>query len=105
MELTSGYVEVEFDDEIAVLRLNRPEQLNALSVPMLEDLRIALRSLGGGEATGVVVTGTGRAFSAGDDLPATEELTKDDFDVLLGLFQDLTRAVLASEVPVVAALN
>jgi enoyl-CoA hydratase len=105
MELTSGFVEVEFDDEIAMIRFNRPEKLNALSVPMLEDVGTALRALGTGGASGIVITGAGRAFSAGDDLPATEELSRADFDVLLARFQALTLAVLESEVPVVAALN
>ncbi|HEY7876335.1 MAG TPA: enoyl-CoA hydratase/isomerase family protein, partial [Actinomycetota bacterium] len=50
-------------------------------------------------------TGAGRAFSAGDDLPATESLTKADFEELLASFQELTRAVLAASVPVIAALN
>lgn len=106
LNLSSGNIEVEFRDHIAIVRIARPEKLNALSIPMLEDLRSALRQLGSEErVAGIVVTGVGRAFSAGDDLPATESLEKSDFDTLLGLFQDLTRAVLASEVPVIAALN
>ena len=85
---------------------DRPDQLNALSLPMLEDVGSALRTLGAsGASDGIVLTGAGRAFSAGDDLPATEHLERGDFDRLLELFQELTRAVLASEVPVVAALN
>ena len=88
------------------MRLDRADKLNALSIPMLTDLRDALTTLGSGsDATAIVLTGTGRAFSAGDDLPATESLTEGDFETLLSGFQDLTRAVLGSEVPVVAALN
>src|SRR5262249_6725139 len=102
----SGHVEVSVDGRVAVVRLNRPEKLNALSIPMLADLASALRELGrAGGRDGIVLTGTGRAFSAGDDLPATDELREEDFDLLLDHFQDLTRLVLASEVPVVAALN
>lgn len=103
---SSGHVEVERAGTVAVLRLNRPDKLNALSVPMLRDVGEALRHYGGGGAVGgIVVTGAGRAFSAGDDLPATESLTRDDFEELLSSFQELTRAVLASDVPVVAAVN
>ena len=106
MNLTSGFVRVEHEDDVAIVRIDRAEKLNALSVPMLHDLRTTLRTLGhDGNSTGIVLTGAGRAFSAGDDLPATETLERKDFDELLGLFQDLTRAVLASDVPVVAALN
>ncbi len=97
---------VERKGSIGIVRLDRPYKLNALSVPMLEDVGDALRFLGAGEeAAGIVITGSGRAFSAGDDLPATDNLSESDFATLLARFQDLTRAVLATEVPVVAALN
>ena len=102
----SQQVQVTWHDRIGVVLFDRPDQLNALSIPMLEDVGSVLRMLGSdGTADGIVLTGAGRAFSAGDDLPATEHLERSDFDRLLALFQELTRAVLASEVPVVAALN
>jgi enoyl-CoA hydratase len=102
----SKHVEVSWHGRIGVVLLDRPAQLNALSLPMLEDVGSALRMLGTGETCdGIVLTGAGRAFSAGDDLPGTEHLQRSDFDRLITLFQDLTRGVLASEVPVVAALN
>ncbi len=102
----SGLVAVERDGVVAIIRLERPDKLNALSVPMLEDVAGALATLGRGEDAGaIVVTGAGRAFSAGDDLPATESLERADFDHLLLSFQVLTRKVLTSKVPVVAALN
>jgi enoyl-CoA hydratase/carnithine racemase len=105
-ESRSGDVVVEQEGSIATLRLDRPDKLNALSIPMLQDVGAALAWLGEGrEAQAVVLTGTGRAFSAGDDLPATESLTRTDFEGLLSSFQELTRAVLRSSVPVVAALN
>jgi enoyl-CoA hydratase len=99
-------VVAELDGSIAVVRLDRADKLNAMSVPMLSDLGDALRTFGSGsEARGIVLTGTGKAFSAGDDLPATETLNESDFDQLLAGFQELTRAVLGADVPVVAALN
>ena len=102
----SGFVEAGLDGEVAVLRLTRPETLNALSIPMLVDLGNALRRFGDGEACrGLVLTGTGRAFSAGDDLPATDDLQASDFEELIERFQELTRLVLSSAVPIVAALN
>jgi enoyl-CoA hydratase/carnithine racemase len=102
----SGQIVVDHRGSIAILEFNRADKLNALSVPMLEDLAAALKWLGGGEDAGaIVVTGAGRAFSAGDDLPATESLSRDDFEHLLSSFQELTRAVLSSHVPVIAALN
>lgn len=100
------HVTVDLVDGTAVIRFSRPEKLNALSVPMLKDVGAALERWGsGGEARAIVITGEGRAFSAGDDLPATESLTLEDFEELLSSFQALTLGVLNSDVPVVAALN
>jgi enoyl-CoA hydratase/carnithine racemase len=105
-ESRSGHVVVEHEDSVAILRLDRADKLNALSIPMLQDVGTALTWLGEGhDARAVVLTGTGRAFSAGDDLPATESLTREDFERLMSSFQELTRAVLRSSVPVIAGLN
>jgi len=99
----SGHVAMEVvEGGVAVLRIDRPDKLNALTIPMLHDLRDAFRSLGGPAA---VLTGTGRAFSAGDDLGATEALEGEAVAELMHAFQDLTRTILATPFPVVAALN
>lgn len=103
---TSGFIEASSIDDIAIIRINRADKLNALSVPMLQDIGSALRLLGGdGTTRGIVLIGEGRAFSAGDDLPATESLDRSKFEELLSSFQELTRAVLKAECPVVGALN
>lgn len=55
--------------EIAILRLNRPEALNALSWNLVEELHAALDTLDRDNACRVVVlTGAGRGFCAGLDL-------------------------------------
>ncbi|CAN5852011.1 hypothetical protein BH23ACT10_BH23ACT10_35970 [soil metagenome] len=90
--------------ELAIVRLDRADKLNALSPEMLPDLAEAIRAHAEA-ARGLVLTGTGRAFSAGDDLDATADLDEDGFEALIDGFQGLTRAVLDTEVPVVAAIN
>src|SRR5688500_631053 len=58
-------------DGVAVLTLNRPDRLNAMSTPMLDALLEALPRLAADEAVGVVVlTGAGRGFCAGGDVKA-----------------------------------
>jgi enoyl-CoA hydratase len=102
----SGHVELEtLDPSIAVVRLNRPDKLNALSIPMLHDVGDALVALGDDSTGAAIITGTGRAFSAGDDLPATESLRDEDARELMTSFQTLTRTLLATRFPVLAALN
>jgi enoyl-CoA hydratase/carnithine racemase len=64
--------------EAAVLTLDRPEQLNPIDAALLDDLDRALDSLDGEPAVRtVLVTGAGRAFSAGGDMKAYVELQRD----------------------------
>ena len=59
------------DGAVATLTLSRPEALNALTPAMLDELDIELRHVGRDPQVRVVVlTGAGRAFSAGVDLKA-----------------------------------
>jgi 2-(1,2-epoxy-1,2-dihydrophenyl)acetyl-CoA isomerase len=61
-------------DGVAVLTLNRPERLNAMSRPMLDGLLEALPRLASAADVGVVVlTGAGRGFCAGGDVKAMAE--------------------------------
>jgi 2-(1,2-epoxy-1,2-dihydrophenyl)acetyl-CoA isomerase len=61
-------------DGVAVLTLNRPDRLNALSPRMLQGLLEALPRLAEDPAVGaVVLTGAGRAFCAGGDVKAMAE--------------------------------
>jgi 2-(1,2-epoxy-1,2-dihydrophenyl)acetyl-CoA isomerase len=61
-------------DGVAVLTLNRPDRLNAMSAPMLDALLEALPRLADDADVGVVVlTGAGRAFCAGGDVKAMAE--------------------------------
>lgn len=60
---------LERKDGIARIKLNRPDALNALDVATLLEIQRALEDIRNDESIGVVVlTGVGRAFSAGVDL-------------------------------------
>jgi enoyl-CoA hydratase len=62
-------VSVERDDPIAVVLLNRPKQLNALSDELMEALVDSLRELDADDQTRcIVVGGSERAFAAGADI-------------------------------------
>jgi 2-(1,2-epoxy-1,2-dihydrophenyl)acetyl-CoA isomerase len=64
-------------DGVAVLTLNRPERLNAMSRPMLDALLEALPRLADDASVGVIVlTGAGRGFCAGGDVKAMAEGTE-----------------------------
>ena len=62
-------VEYNIVGATAVLRFNRPDHMNAITYEMLEDIeRIAREANADDRVRAVVVTGAGRAFSAGTDL-------------------------------------
>ncbi len=64
----------EIKDGVAILTMNRPERLNALSRPMLAAMEAALERLAGDPAIGaVVLTGAGKGFCAGGDVKAMAE--------------------------------
>jgi enoyl-CoA hydratase len=62
-------VRVDLDPPVATITLDRPQALNAITPPMLAELATAFE-WAGREAAVVVLTGAGRAFSAGVDLKA-----------------------------------
>lgn len=65
----------EIKDDVAWITLNRPEKLNALTQIMLKEWKHVLLSiLKNDTCRAVVVTGAGRAFSAGVDLSVFQEI-------------------------------
>lgn len=97
-------VEVSLDGAIASVVFERPGVLNAIAPGDLPRLAAALREAGE-ESRAVIVRGAGGAFSAGDDLRATADLTRDEWRTVVEGFHDLTRIALALDVPVIAAID
>lgn len=101
-----GHVEVSVVDNVAVVRLSRPERLNALSLDMWRSLRDVFSRYCRGGVEGVVVTGSGRAFSSGDDIVEmysleTPERATEFFETLGSVLEEIALC----EAPVVAAVN
>lgn len=96
---------VEYENAVAWIRFNRPERLNAVTTPMLEAAAIAVETAAA-DATirAIVLTGVGRAFSAGADATGEEASSGPD-PVTLDTANRLTRALRAAPKPVLAAVN
>jgi enoyl-CoA hydratase len=70
---------VEREESIAVVLLNRPKQLNALSTELMEELAGALRELDADEAIrAIVLGGSERVFAAGADIDELSRATPID---------------------------
>ncbi len=97
----------EVEDAIATVTLDRPEALNALTVPMKAELLRVLGIVARDRSVRVVVlTGAGRAFCAGQDLK--ERLAPGATPLAIELrdrFNPIVRAMRALDQPIVAAVN
>jgi enoyl-CoA hydratase len=80
-------------------------RVNALDVELLEELTGAVRELQRSGAGALVVTGAGRAFSAGVDLNRVLEGGADYIDRLIPAISDMATAIFAYPGPTVAAIN
>ncbi len=95
----------EISDGVAVLTLNRPAVMNALTTVLRQEL---LHALGAAQVAArvIVLTGAGRAFCSGQDLADTGGL--DAFDVERVLNEEyvpLLQAIHDCPLPVIAAVN
>jgi enoyl-CoA hydratase/carnithine racemase len=101
-------IQVDVDGPIRVVRLNRPEQLNATNHVLHSGLAALFPQLDADEGARVaVLTGNGRAFSAGGDFSYIDELAND-----AGLREEslthgrrIVTGMVACRIPIVAAVN
>ena len=56
---------VDREGHIVTVKLNRPEQRNALSLPLMLELTEVLQQIGNSDARGVILAANGPVFSAG----------------------------------------
>jgi 2-(1,2-epoxy-1,2-dihydrophenyl)acetyl-CoA isomerase len=99
---TIGY---ELAGGVAVITLNRPEVMNALSSQMRAELLEAVLQAGQ-EARVLVLTGAGRAFCSGQDLQDAGDLDRLDLEAVLNAeYVPLLMAISDCPVPVIAAVN
>jgi enoyl-CoA hydratase len=100
-------VDVEIDEGIAVITMNRPHALNAFNSEQLDLLGAAFHTLGQNRTVRVVIlTGAGdRAFAAGADIKEMIHLTPAEGLAFGRKGQALTSAVDRLPQPVIAAVN
>lgn len=94
-------------DRVRSMTLNRPDALNAFNEALYDELTEALRSAAADDAVAVVLlTGTGRAFSAGTDLAEmADRVTNPDFVPGKHGFTGLIDALEDFDKPLILAIN
>ena len=100
-------VRVEIGDAVATITLDRPDALNALTIPMKEALARTFEELAADRTVrAVILTGAGRAFCAGQDLRERLEPDAPSLgDELRERYNPIVRAMRALPKPIVGAIN
>ncbi len=99
---------LDIADQIATIRLNRPDRLNAMGPQMADEISLALDNLGGARV--VLVTGEGRAFCSGADLSArgseaAASTGPGAYAALTKSYNPLMMKLAKLNVPVITAVN
>jgi enoyl-CoA hydratase/carnithine racemase len=103
------HVQIEVTGHVAELRLNRPEQRNAMSPAMGDEVERAVAELNGrDEVRAVVVRGNGKAFSSGGDFSLLKrccDRTPDENRRTMRRFYESYLSILALRAPSIAAIH
>jgi enoyl-CoA hydratase/carnithine racemase len=104
MAVTLDYLVAENAPPAAIITLNRPEQLNALSIGLMTELTEELeRQAARPEVRAIVLKGAGRAFSAGHDLREMMDRSLEEEREIFAVCNKLMATVQSVPVPVIAA--
>jgi 2-(1,2-epoxy-1,2-dihydrophenyl)acetyl-CoA isomerase len=101
----------ETRDSVAIITLNRPDALNALSQKLVEELPQAIKKAVEDKARAIVITGAGRAFCAGGDLREMQEIAQKEgrieafFEEPLRALHECILLIRETPIPFFAAVN
>jgi 2-(1,2-epoxy-1,2-dihydrophenyl)acetyl-CoA isomerase len=104
-------VKYELNEAVAIITLNRPDALNALSLQLTKDLRAAIEKAISEKARAVVLTGEGRAFCSGGDLREMQTMWQKEgkieafLEEPLKALHDVIRLIRETPIPFLAAVQ
>lgn len=101
--MTNENIVVETKGRVGIIRLNRPQALNALNKALIAELTQAIEAFDGDDKIGcMLITGSDKAFAAGADIK--EMADKPFIEAYLGDFVSHWDAVAHARKPIVAAV-
>ena len=99
-------IEITKKDKVAVIKLNRPELLNAVNEQLVWDFQKATKDVKNDDSVRVVIiTGSGRGFSAGADLSEKKASWKGSKDALLRGYKPFFENIINMPKPVIASIS
>ena len=101
------YIQIDLLNEIAILRINRPEALNAMNLDVIFELARAIDIISADEGVKVlVITGAGeRSFCAGADISYMVNIDAVTAEKYASSAQSVLNKIEKMEKPVIAAIN
>ena len=97
-------IATETRDHVGLIRLDRPQALNALNMDLMRELGEALAAFDADDAIGaIVLTGNEKAFAAGADIKMMQDLSYTDV-MKANFFGDETASILSVRKPIIAAV-
>ena len=99
-------IDVTIENGICTVKLNRPEVRNALVLEMRQELKDVFTAVKQNDEVKVIIlTGEGKAFSAGGDLSALKEVDAVSGRKRLQAGHEMIHSIVNLEKPVIAAIN
>ncbi|HMQ02354.1 MAG TPA: enoyl-CoA hydratase-related protein [Pyrinomonadaceae bacterium] len=98
-------------DDVAIVSMNRPDALNALSLQLCVDLRAAIEQAIEEGARAIILTGEGRAFCSGGDLREMKSMWEREgrieafLEDPLRALHNVIRLIRETPIPFIAAVN
>ncbi|WP_017754263.1 enoyl-CoA hydratase [Calidifontibacillus oryziterrae] len=102
----SQTVILNIEEKIATLQLNRPDALNAMDITMINELLEKLKEVAISEAEILIISGNGRAFSAGGDIKTMlQETDEDGFNRVMDTINEMMMTLYALPKLVISAIH
>ncbi len=98
-------VTLDIAGNTAVITLNRPDAMNALTGDMLDDLSTAVQEAADENIRALILTGAGDAFCAGGDLHEMQDLSTEEAEERSETAEEITELLETTRTMTVAAIN
>lgn len=97
---------VTFQDNIAIVKINRPQALNALNTRFFHEMDDVVSNVTNKpEIRAMIITGEGKAFVAGADIAEMVDKNQEEGSAFSRIGQNTFRSLEKMEIPVIAAIN
>jgi enoyl-CoA hydratase len=99
-------LDVQINEGIAIVTINRPEALNALNTKFFEEMDSVIAALSkNSEVKIMIISGSGKAFVAGADIAEMVNKTQEEGSAFSRIGQHTFRSLEKMNIPVIAAVN